>query len=435
MKLATHLFLPLIFLFAMTSVLGQDIQLYHGLSKTSTIINERVGIKKIGRFKFYQGEKITVSVINAHPGLYEYKFIEKEIEIEEPTLPDLSKLVASLSGELNLKTENAEKARASIVRSFGNGQWPDLYKQKIADFKSWISDAESIIKQSDMPQSIDKSLDLYTDGGFIWAQKELADSDLFNKISDVDTFVSSWQKEVKSPNAPYYYQPDSRRPEIELLMELYDNYMKTLSIRAKEIRNSYHSSVSSIVSKSIIVSDKKARLNLLVKAKNEKLNKREIGDSLISIEIIPYYNRPIVELVPVAIVSRTNNRRVYGISDGIITVSERNEFQFGTGVSLNINFLNWGPRKEISLGGGLGFAYVNEELDNFFLNTSLNYGKWVRLGIGYGWLNTPTGLKGELVPGSDASNISNINEVIELSREPALFFTIVIPGLNLPIKK
>ena len=123
MKLATHLFLPLIFLFAMTSVLGQDIQLYHGLSKTSTIINERVGIKKIGRFKFYQGEKITVSVINAHPGLYEYKFIEKEIEIEEPTLPDLSKLVASLSGELNLKTENAEKARASIVRSFGKGQF------------------------------------------------------------------------------------------------------------------------------------------------------------------------------------------------------------------------------------------------------------------------------------------------------------------------
>lgn len=417
---------------------AQDIKVFHGTKGTSTIITDPNTCKD-GNCKFQEGQKVTLQVINAHPALYNYEFTESESEIEDPELPDLSDLVAALTSASGMKLDSAEKSRVGIRGGSGDtapkkGQWPDLYKNKIDELRLWITDAEQTIEDSDIPLPLDESLQYSSEGGFLGAKKKLLKNSLF-KIENIDKYVENWQNEVKSSGAPYYYKPEATKPEIALLMELYDNYFKTLSVRAKEIRNAYDASVSGTYSYTFTLGTKQKNIKLKVSNKDKKAKHRDIGDSVVVINIVPYYTRPIVELVPMLVVSQSSNGRTFGIENGLITEAQRDAFEFGAGASLNVNLANFGPRKEISFGTGLGFALVNQSLNNLFLNANVNYGSWVRLGVGYGWLQTPTALKNDLKAGDDASNIKDIHEVIVFNREPALFFTLVIPGFNLPVKK
>jgi len=293
------------------SIIGksQDILIYHGLKGTSAIVEGSSNRLSYQSYKFKKGEKVTVQVVNAHPALYKYEFTNKETEIEDPEFPDFFQLVASLSGESGLQIESAEKARIEIsggdsIIAEDSGKWQNRYKLKIDKFKQWISDAEKIIAASDFPQSVEKAMDHSYDGGFLGAKFMLSQNQLFT-IGDIDEYVEKWQKEVKSPDAPYYYKPEDDMKS-ELLMELYDNYLKTLSVRAREIRNSYNSEVCNTFSYSLTVGDKIANLTLKITPKNDKLKNREVGDSVIAIEIIPYYDRPVIELVPVAIMSHSS---------------------------------------------------------------------------------------------------------------------------------
>lgn len=410
----------------------QDILIYHGTKGTSTIVEDYHPVSTSIKRRTKVGEEILIKIINAHPALYNYQFSSKQVEIDDPEFPDFSSLLASLTGELGLETREAVSGRVAI--SPGT-TWPDEYKKKVDEFEKWIKEAEQIIKTSDFPEPIHEAIDGNSNGGFLYAKKELLNNGLFS-LGKIDDYISNWQKEIKgdgNSQAPYYY--DKSDDHEKTLMELYDNYFKTLSLRAKEILSSYKSSVSSTVSYRYTVTEKKNIVTLKITAKNSKLQNREVGDSVITITTIPDFERPILELVPVALVSQSSKGKSFGISDGVITESTNDEFQFGTGASLNLNFANWGQRNEISAGLGLGFALVDQDLNNFFVNTTLSYGKWARVGLGYGWLKTATSLKNGLKSGSDANNIENIEELISYSREPAFFLTFVIPGLNLPLTK
>lgn len=440
MKISKHpfrfLLLISVILFCSTSE-AQDIYIYHGTSGTSKIIDPLTNKITRKKHKFDYDKNIEIQVINANPGLYKYEFLSEEIAIETPELPDFSPLSTVLSSELNLKTEAAASGRlfvegASLEGDISDGQWQDVYRKKIEDLKKLIQKAETIIAESDAPQSISKAIDLSPDGGFIGAKSKLEEIKIFK--TDFEKEHEIWKTKLTNGGAPYYFIPEDN-PEAPLLMELYDNYYKILLAKIKELKSSFGPEVSSTVTYKTQIKEKKIKVKLKVVSKNSKHKNREVGDSIVTIELVPNYKRAIVELIPVATLAQSRNGKQFGIENGIITAAEKDEFQFGVGAMLNVNLLTWGPRKELSLGTGVGFALVDQKLDNFFVSTNINFGDWVRLGIGYGWLQTPTGLKDGLSSGDSADDINDIDDVINFSREPAFFISLVIPGLNLPILK
>src|SRR5690606_33678428 len=94
---------------------------------------------KFKEYKFTKGERITIQVINTHPALYKYEFVNTETEIEDPEFPDFSPLVSVLSGELGLQIETAEKERKAKLGPTNeqNDTWQGLYYKEIEKFKSW----------------------------------------------------------------------------------------------------------------------------------------------------------------------------------------------------------------------------------------------------------------------------------------------------------
>ncbi|WP_452230011.1 hypothetical protein [Lacinutrix sp. MEBiC02404] len=403
---------------------SQTIQIYHGLKGTTTIIDN----EKKSKFSYHQGDEITIEVINAHPALYTYEFNNEEIEITDPDAPDITGLISVLT--TNLKIDSGDKASSRI--SGGTTNWPTLYSTKIKEFKEAIKKADEIIRASDTPKNINDARLYSTNGGFLYAQKELKKIELI-QIEDLNKYVEDWKNKVKSDEAPYFYD---KTVELELtLMELYDNHIQTLANRIIEIKNSYGNDVSTTKSYTITLNSKINKITLNVKAKNENINIRETGEELITIELTPYFKRPILELVPMALMHKSKDGKLFSIENGLINEASNEEFNFSVGATLNLNLLNWGEKKEFSLGTGIGFALAEDKLDNFFFNANVNYRNWVRFGVGYGFLRTATGLKNDLKAGDAATNISDISDVITFERKPAIFFTFVIPGLSLPISK
>tara|TARA_R110001606_G_scaffold397285_1_gene573325 strand:+ start:150 stop:1436 length:1287 start_codon:yes stop_codon:yes gene_type:complete len=407
---------------------SQTIQIYHGLQGNSGIIKEGNRYGKMDKFIFDEGNIITIEIINAHPALYNYTFNNEEIEIIDPESPDISTLLAFLSTDLNISNAANTKAngRVPLTTKGYPKEWPKIYSDTLLYFKDKINKAEVIILNSDSPKDIKDALSHNSNGGFLYAKKELAKIDLL-QIKDLDAYII----ELKSKFKQEY---DFDKTDIELtLIELYNNYLNILTDKLKSIQKAYGKNVSAIETYIITLNSKVNKITLNISGKNEKINMRETGEKIIEIEITPNYKRPVLELVPVVLMHKAKGGKNFGIENGILTESNREEFNFSVGATLNLNLLHWGKYKEYSFATGLGFALTENTLDNFFLNANLSYKKWVRFGVGYGFLRTPTGLNDNLKAGGSAANISNISDVISFERKPAVFFSIVIPGLTLPL--
>lgn len=415
-------FLFLLFLCFNSS--AQTIKIYHGLKGTSKIIKDGVAVGQSEKFVFDEGKEITIEVINAHPALYTYTFNNEEIEIVEQESPDISSLIAFLSKDINNIPDSSKKVFFDSVEV----NWPKEYAKKLNKLKDEIKKADSIINISDSPKNIKKALIYSNKKGFLYAKKELMKIKLFSR-KDFDSYINNIKEEAKGTSSDF-----TERDHLEsTLMELYDSFLDKLAAKIKIIRKSYGNDVSAVIKYKVTLNSKINKVTLSIKEKNSNINSREIGDDIITIEISPNYKRPVLELVPVVLMHKAKGGKNFGIENGILTESNREEFNFSVGATLNLNLFNWGKYKEFSFGTGLGFALTENTLDNFFLNANFNYKKWVRFGVGYGFLRTPTGLKDNLKAGDSAANISNISDVITFQRQPALFFTIVIPGLTIPL--
>lgn len=404
---------------------SQTIQIYHGLKGTSRIIKEGNIKGQSEKFIFDEGDTITIEIINAHPALYNYTFNNKEIKIKDPESPDISSLIAFLSTDLNIGDTSTKNARVSG----GGTSWPNLYSKEIQLFKDAIDKAQSYILLSDTPKNIYDAQLFTSNSGFLYAQKEFKNITLLNK--DLDVYISSKKAEFKSDKSPYFYDD---KDDLELtLMELYDNYIYTLGEKLKILKKAYDQKISTVITHKVVLNSKINKVTLSIKEKNDKINSRETGNNIITIELSPNYKRPVLELVPVVLMHKAKGRKNFGIENGILTESNSEEFNFSVGATLNLNLFHWGTYKEYSFATGLGFALTENTLDNFFLNANFSYKKWVRFGVGYGFLRTPTGLNNNLKAGDSAANISNISDVISFQRKSAVFFSIVIPGLTLPL--
>lgn len=424
MRLLKENVLSIIFCFSVLLMNSQTIQIYHGASGATTILSDGMQKGKTASFMFYQGDEITIEILNTHPGLYSYEFNNEEIEISDPEQPEITDLLTVLTSNLSidLKDNSSKRAPAAIA-------WSATYKSKVDEYSKALEDAVKIINESDTPRNIQDALISAGNSGFIHAQTKL---NLLNiiKENDIKSHTDAFINKIKTN--PNYTKTDQEQSN---LMALYDSYLTTLSNKLIEIKKTYDKKITSRKSYTIKVNDKINKITLKVKNKNNKINHRDTGDKLVTIEIKPYYKRPVLELIPVALFHKSRGGKRFSIENGVINESDNDEFNFSVGAMLSLNLINWGKSKEYSLGTGVGFALSENTLDNFFFNASVSFKQWARFGVGYGFLRTPTGLQNGLQAGDMATNINDISDVLSFERKPALFFTLVIPGLTLPVSK
>lgn len=403
---------------------AQTIQVYHGASGSTAILKNGLRDGNSKKISFNKGDEITIEIINSHPALYSYEFNNEEIEITDPESPDLADLLSVLTSNLS-KDLNANK-RSPVAMT-----WSTTYRTRVDKYIKALKDAIDIIKASDTPKNISDAFIHSNDGGYTYAQKELKKLEVL-KEKDIKSYTDDFINKIKIKAVTGYKKSDIAESN---LMALYDTYLTTLSSKLIEIKKSYGQNISSIKRYTIILNDKTNKITLNIKSKNDDINMRDTGDKLITVEVIPFYDRPILEFMPLALLHKSQGGKKFSIENGIINESENEEFDFSVGAMLNLNLINWGENKEYSLATGIGFALSEDTLDNFFISANVSYRKWARFGIGYGFLRTSTGLKNGLSAGDTATNIENIADVISFERKPALFFTFVIPGLSLPISK
>jgi len=397
----------------------QTVKIYHGVTGRTEILK---GKKTIGRdevIKDFKGKIITIQIQNPHPALYDYKFNVETIKEEEPKIEETEGLLKILAGKLG-----GSSARLSP----NPGRWQDDYRDKIIELKDQLSKAYEIIKQSDAPETITDVVNNSSGSGFLYAKVELAKLAFFTD-KDLDATVTALSASFKVP--PYSYIPGDVTEKV--MMESFDAYMQALTKLAKDIKAAY-SGASSTITYKITVGDSVQLVTLSITSKSKDLKSRETGDKLISIRIEPFYDRPLLEFIPVATMSFAKNISKFGLENDLVVKTEDDSFKFLAGGVLNLNINSFGPRKEWSFGAGPGFAIADGDLNNFYLNFLISYKKWVRIGLGAGYLSSPSYLKDGATEGKPLpSNITDLNKVIGYEKKAALFFTFVFPGLNLPL--
>jgi len=413
-----------------TTCLAQEsYNVYHGNTGRSAFIEKGKPNGKKIEVIAPKGRVLTIFIQNAHPALYEYSFKSTTIKEEENTISGSSGLVSLLNSLIAVPSGGVPPAR---IVAAGTVSWQDDYRNKINEVIKQLNEAQIIINKSDAPGTISQAENSDDNVGFLYAQKELMVSiPLFND-KDIENTFKKWAAQYKT--SPYSYDPNDATEET--LMAAFDSYLMAQLKLFKQLQSNYNSKVPSTSSHTVIVGDSIQVVSLSVKNKSTDLISREVGEDIIQLIIKPEYQHATLEFVPVLTIGYSKDAKKFAVTNGVITQQIDDGVKFNAGGVLNYNFLPFGERRNWALGAGLGFAISNKQFDNLFANLMISFQKWARIGVGYGWLNTPTYLKeGAQINSPLPANVTDLSKIVGYEKRPSFMITVVIPGLTLPVLK
>ena len=210
---------------------------------------------------------------------------------------------------------------------------------------------------------------------------------------------------------------------------------------AKKIETTYMSNkTADIIDYVHTVGDKKATITLKITELKNAKGKRVVNSDnpMISVTVVPNYQRPVLEVIPLALITYANDVPSFAAKDSIVVEEQGDGFRFRAGGMLLYNVATFGQLKRGSIGFGIGFAISGQDkqLENLFLGTLLSYGDVLRMGFGIGFaqyphkLNPPASIGSPLPP-----DLSDLEELIENNRKLSVFFNLSVAGLSLPVIK
>lgn len=176
-------------------------------------------------------------------------------------------------------------------------------------------------------------------------------------------------------------------------------------------------------------------IELVVKVKPdyEKIGIRDKDIIDLNVVIKPLFQRPFIELLPVATVAYSSNVPEYSIVDNVISQRNKDAFKFNAGTLLLFNAVKFGQMREGALGAGIGFNIPKSGniLNSLYISSFLSYRQFLRFGIGVGYTEFPSGLKGANVGGQLPSDVENIENILIYDRKLAGFLSLSFVGLKL----
>lgn len=357
-----------------------------------------------------EGSVITVQIENPNYLRYQYATSLKEIEINHG-LPDLSELIAGLNG-LNVESLTA----ASAVRSGGGTRGvPPLcdesmlrsYVDKVNTLKGDIENVKDIMLRS---ESTEHNLEYY----IAQINAVSANAGRFNDPKLEDNLIKTIESGVC----------DARI--VEALKSEAKYYAKTVAeIRAKL-------KTSQTFSYNYKVGKKRMTITVIARPLEGVTPLRQI-DTIATLVIHPYITST-WELIPTLNFVWTKPGKKYSVEDGLIVEESGEEITPRLGMFLVRNIWNWGTYKEVRTGLGVGFAVrpIKDQnvLDNLYAGVFTNIADQVKLGLGIGWAQIPTGLDGAKPGDAMPTNVSSLDDITKYSRSPAAFLSITIFGFE-----
>lgn len=431
---------------------------YHGDSGNSVIFGHQVSggefssrgiLKDPSPIVLPVGCKVRIRVVNANPYLYSYSIGANE-DSSKSSLPDLSGLVALLNTTISngmvynafVRTLSGKKEKESDSNT-SSSAWATEYLNAIKKVMTGLQEARKIIAESDKPECFSftagQPCSSSVDVGFSAAQSRLY------RIGGDD-----------QPAFPLFGMSAKQTPA-EFLAAAYEKCAKGLPTddenaaivlgALKEFSGSLLEAVKSINEKflradptmfTFVVKEKAFTLSLDVASKTMKpLPARDTGKGVVTLTIVPKFNRSAIELMPMTYITTTFNVPKFSVKNGIVVKGEgETTLKFGAGGVLLFNALNWGQRDERSFGPFLGYGVSKEkkfDFSNVLLGLMFSFEKDFRIGGGFGVANVPMRLPSTLEEGKPLpSSVENLDDVLEYGPKGSFFITISMTGLSIP---
>lgn len=164
---------------------------------------------------------------------------------------------------------------------------------------------------------------------------------------------------------------------------------------------------------------------------------REVG-RLMQVHVSPIYDRPVIELIPIAFGIYAKRVPQFSLRNNVIAREEGDEFRFRAGTMMVANMVPFHPDQSVSLGVGVGFGFFGEgkPLSDFLVGSLVSYRDLFRVGLGFGLSELPNSLKRPAAEGDPLpSNAGNITDVVETKKRGAIFMLFNMTGLSVPLLK
>jgi len=409
-----------------TKVLAQDILIYHPRKGDKIkLYDNKKQIFDGKKMRLRQGEQFAVRILNPNPLFYKYevKYDEQEDEVESKIITDaltvLNGILATRAGASNLdKTYNQ-------------------YSGAINNLLEDIQAAQKLINDSEVPELEISALNGERNGGLKFATDQI--------LGKVQPGVR-----LQLSTAKYRFLSPTLNKDLDELLNAIDGLDQISKRSLDALNKSIVQQVNGIKEKMLNVETEidskftvtskttKVVLTILpIDPDNHDLSRLTV-DQIEIATIVPYYQRAVLELVPVGNFLFAGDVKEFYVEDDVFKSRTKTKTTFAPGVVLNANVASFGYRKEMSAGLGLGYKLAKSEdaIDNLYFSALFSYKEFLRVGLGFGFAAYPNSLKDGLQEGdSMPSNITNIADLIEYKDKPTMFLTLSFAGLSLTSKK
>nr|WP_315239969.1 hypothetical protein [uncultured Flavobacterium sp.] len=409
---------------------GQDRFIYHSRnqeqikiydSHKESVTNEPLHIA--------EGSKIKVRILNPNPLFYKYelKYVEQEVQSEDKVLTDALAQIGSL-------ITNTQRGLNLVQQSDFN-----MYVSKVNSLMTEITKAQSIIDNSDLPEVESDALVGNRNGGLRYAIDQISGKAMqpvsgltFDSCGFHDPVLLNSLNELIDKLANIISSNE---------MKIYKLANNTLAKKVQEMKKTM-SEVKAEIDEEFTVTEKEGVIYLVITpidANRHNLRKLHSEDAKLEIlRIIPDFKRAVIELVPVGNLMYSGSYEEYYLEEGLVQKREVSKAFFRPGIVLNINLHSFGKTKEMAAGLGLGYKLSENEngIENLYLSTLFSYKSFIRVGLGIGWGQFPSGLKsGGQVGQALPDNVSNLEDLVNYKDKPTVFLTLAFAALNVSKKK
>ena len=411
------------------SLYGQTLEVYHGAAgddRSQFISDMPNGIKATNNYTISvrKGKKITISVINTNPVLYEYSLKRSDAKIDDG-IPDLTSLLEVLTKALSLTAVTASNGSPP---AFAAGSKLNLLLNQIEVVKTDLKDVANLIKASDEPESIEDAKVRNKNGGFRKAQDEISTkTSIIN--GDLEAELTSKLNAIFAPDGDWAGLPEGQKA---ILKDVFSQYIKSLLTAVNKVKKDVldPKTAPRVISFDFEVKDAPEKFEIIAKPKSDPKGTRDT--LLVTLTVVPFDGK-IAELVTLASGIYATNISEYSLSNNIITERKIDDFSFKPSIMLAINLARFGEFRQSTVSVGPVFSISKNITFNSFGGAVLvSFKNILRFGVGAGVQQYPSLLKSSSNVGSTLpTGITNISDVVENKGKLALMFHIVIPGLGL----
>jgi hypothetical protein len=398
-------------------VTSKPIEVFHG---TTTYV-EYDGIKRVSPFEVLsrEGSNLTIQIKNPNYLLYQYSSIVKEVQVKDD-LPDVTEFLAALNNlqvpSNSLFSNYSSRASALCLSDL------TAYFGAIQTLQADINVAKKAISDSDDDS---QSLNFY-----------------LKKIKDLSNAKNNFNDDKLEENLLFAlnsaFKPTGRAISLTAEQEL---ILDALQTQARGLAKIVNDIKGTLITKQSFVykykTGKKAyTISIVAKPLNGFKPLRTV-DTIAQILVRPYV-RSSWEIIPTLNFVYASGGKEFKVENGLITENAMDQVTPRYGAFLIRNIWNWGEYKEVRCGIGVGFslraAKDQQVLENLQAGFFTNIQDFLKIGVGVGWAQLPTGLNKAGVGLPLPGDVSSVEEITSYSRNPAAFLSITIFGFKFPKK-